>query len=136
MGKRFTEEEIAILKQHPGVKSVNCYRLQLTPEFKTWFYMEYRSGKSTPRILKDAGFDLAMLGKRRIQSIRSHTAEWFENNGAPHTNKKDQSVPTDVYELAAANEKINRLERQLKHTKQELEFIKKIINAGYGESEK
>lgn len=73
MGKRFTEEEMEILRQHPAVRSVNNHVLQFTPEFKLWFYREHQSGKRTPRILTDAGFDLAMLGTRRIQSIRTHT---------------------------------------------------------------
>lgn len=78
MGKRFTEEEMEILRQHPAVRSVNNHVLQFTPEFKLWFYREHQSGKRTPRILTDAGFDLAMLGTRRIQSIRTHIVEWFE----------------------------------------------------------
>lgn len=136
MGKRFTEEEMEILRQHPAVRSVNNHVLQFTPEFKLWFYREHQSGKRPPRILTDAGFDLAMLGTRRIQSIRTHIVEWFEKNDTPRPEKDNCPIPTSVYELAAANEKIKRLERQLQHTKQELEFVKKIINADYGESDK
>lgn len=136
MGKRFTEEEMEILRQHPAVRSVNSYILQFTPEFKMWFYREHQSGKTTPRILTDAGFDLSMLGKRRVQSIRTHIVQWFESECAPCPGKDNRSISASAYELAAANEKIDRLERQLKHTTQELEFVKKIINAGYGNSEK
>lgn len=125
MGKRFTEEEMEVLRQHPAVRSVNTYTLQFTPEFKMWFYREHQSGKSTPRILTDAGFDLSMLGKRRVQSIRVHIVRWFESDHAACLEKDSRSISVSTYELAAANEKIDRLERQLKHTTQELEFVKK-----------
>ena len=124
--KLLTAEEIEELKQHPAVLKVNEYFLHLTPEFKEWFYQEYRRGKPAKIILMDAGFDTDII-KTRIRSIRAHILKWKAEQ-----QEKDPAVavPPSVYELTAARAKIGRLEQQLKHSQQELEFVKKIINAG------
>ena len=68
--------------------------------------------------------------KTRVRSIRAHILKWKSEQ--PKTQSKFSSEPlrASVYELAAAHEKIDKLERELKRSKQELEFVKKIINAG------
>lgn len=124
--KLLTAEEIDELRQHPAVLKVNEYFLHLTPEFKEWFYLEYRKGKPAKIILMEAGFNTDVI-KTRIRSIRAHILKWK----AEQLEKVPaEVVPPSVYELTAARAKIGRLEQQLKHSQQELEFVKKIINAG------
>ena len=118
----FTPEEIKELEQHPAVQKVNEHFLHLTPEFKEWFYREFQAGKSARIILLEAGFNMDII-KTRVRSIRAHILKWKSEQ--PKTQSK-----FSVYELAAAHEKIDKLERELKRSKQELEFVKKIINAG------
>lgn len=125
--KPFTEEELEILRKNPAVESVTPYFLHLTSEFKSWFYIEYQSGKMAPQILRDAGFDVNILGKSRVRSIRYHIVKDYKDaeQGKRTVKVRPTEIPERVYQLAAAHEKIARLEKQLKHTTQELEFVKK-----------
>lgn len=125
----FTQEEIKELERHPAVQKVNKYFLHLTPEFKEWFYQEFQRGKKAKTILQEAGFNTEIIATR-VRSIRSHILKWKagQSEGTP----KFSSAPmqANVYELAAAHVKIGKLERELKRARQELEFVKKIINTG------
>lgn len=125
----FTPEEILELERHPAVQKVNEYFLHLTPEFKEWFYQEFQRGKKAKAILQEAGFNTDIIATR-IRSIRAHILQW--KAGQPKTSSKFSSAPAqaNVYELAAAHVKIGKLERELKRARQELEFVKKIINTG------
>lgn len=77
--KPFTEEELEILRKNPAVECVTPYFLHLTSEFKSWFYIEYQSGKMAPQILRDAGFDVNILGKSRVRSIRYHIVKDYKD---------------------------------------------------------
>lgn len=124
--KLLSPEEIDELRQHPAVLKVNEYFLHLTPEFKEWFYEEFQKGKPAKTILMEAGFNIDII-KTRIRSIRAHVLKWK----AEQLNIDPAKVtPPSIYELTAARAKIGRLEQQLKRSQQELEFVKKIINAG------
>ncbi len=125
----FTQEEIKELEQHPAVQKVNEYFLHLTLEFKEWFYQEFQRGKNAKTILLEAGFNTDIIATR-IRSIRSHILKWKSEQ--PKTSPKFSSEPkqASVYELAATHVRIVKLERELKRSRQELEFVKKIINAG------
>lgn len=125
----FTQEEIIELEQHPAVLKVNEHFLHLTPEFKEWFCREFQRGKSAKVILLEAGFNMDIL-KSRVRSIRAHILKWKSEQPETFSRFSSEPVPASVYELAAAREKIDKLERELKRSRQELEFVKKIINAG------
>lgn len=89
-------------------------------------YEEFRKGKPAKIILMEAGFNTDII-KTRIRSIRAHVLKWK----AEQLNIDPTKVtPPSIYELTAARAKIGRLEQQLKRSEQELEFVKKIINAG------
>ncbi len=125
----FTQEELQELENHPAVQKVNEYFLHLTPEFKEWFYQELQRGKRAKAILQEAGFNTDIIATR-VRSIRSHILKWKAEQ--PQASRQFTSVPAqaNVYELAVAYVKIGKLEHELKHARQELEFVKKIINAG------
>lgn len=111
------------------MQKVNEYFLHLTPEFKEWFYQEFQRGKKAKAILLEAGFNTDIIATR-IRSIRAHILQWKSEQ--PKTSSKFSPAPAqaNVYELAAAHVKIEKPERELKRARQELEFVKKIINTG------
>ena len=121
----FTEEEIYELEQNPAVQKVDRYFLRLTPEFKEWFYRELQRGKPARLILQEAGCNLDMI-RSRIRSIRAHVLAWKSEQSETVHNFSSEPLPPSMYELAAAHEKIDRLERKLKRSQQELEFVKKL----------
>ena len=70
-----TAEEIRILNQNPYVSEVNENRVIYTAEFKQHFMREYLSGKGPTAIFREAGFDTAILGSKRIERA---AARWRE----------------------------------------------------------
>ena len=67
--KLFTEEEQQLLRQNPYIFSVTNTRITLTKKFKEIFINACKDGKISRKILEEHGFDLNILGKRRIWSI-------------------------------------------------------------------
>lgn len=70
--KLFTEEQQQLLRQSPYIYSVTETRITLTKEFKEIFMTAYKAGESPRKILEDHGFDISIIGERRIWSISQH----------------------------------------------------------------
>lgn len=77
MGRgKLTIEEQRILKENKYVLDVNEAAIIYTNEFKFHFMKEYLKGEKPTKIFADAGFDVKMLGSKRIERA---TARWKES---------------------------------------------------------
>ncbi len=86
MGRgNLTKDEIRILRQNPYVEEVNGSRITYSEEFKMLFVKEYFGGKKPTAIFRDAGFDVSVLGSKRIERC---SARWREANAAGSLGKK------------------------------------------------
>ena len=80
MGRgRFTEEEQEILKGNKHVILVTNKAIYYTNEFKLLFIKEYLGGKKPAQIFQDAGFDLKMLGSKRIERAAARWKESYQS---------------------------------------------------------
>lgn len=80
MGRgRLTDQEKEILNSNPYVVKVNGNNIIYSTEFKKKFMEEYLSGKGPTAIFKDAGFDVKILGSKRIERA---SARWKESYAA------------------------------------------------------
>ena len=70
--KLFTEEQQQLLRQNPYIYSVTETRITLTKEFKELFMTAYKAGEAPRKILEYHGFDISLIGERRIWSISQH----------------------------------------------------------------
>lgn len=78
MGRgRLTKEEREILHENPFVVDVNETRIVYSTEFKVRFMKEYNEGKTPSDIFRDAGFDLNILGSKRIERAASRWRESY-----------------------------------------------------------
>ena len=82
--KLFTEEQQQLLRQNPYIYSVTETRLSLTKEFKELFMTAYKAGESPRKILEDYGFDISIIGERRIWSISQHIRTEYKKYGEFH----------------------------------------------------
>ncbi|HEY5504049.1 MAG TPA: HTH domain-containing protein, partial [Sedimentisphaerales bacterium] len=90
---------------------------------------EYITGKSPRAILEGMDISPETIGESRIVSIRMHAVEQGRK-GSGFTDRKKQWSPEAIHGRAKTTEdKIARLEHELAYTRQELEFVKKIILA-------
>lgn len=69
--KLFTEREIQILSNNLYVKSVSQNGITYTEEFKHIFIGENEKGKLPRNIFEECGFDIDMIGMKRVMSSGS-----------------------------------------------------------------
>lgn len=119
--KQFTEEEQQLLRQNPNIFSV-------TKEFKEIFMASYRDGKLPRKILEENGFDLNILGKRRIWGISCHIRAEYQKYGGFHNGYRlratsvagtDENLNSDLNNEA---DELRQLRHEVDYLKQEMEF--------------
>lgn len=77
MGRgNFTKAEMETLLRNPYVADVNEKSISYSTEFKFLFMNEYIKGKRPTQIFRDAGFDIGILGSKRIERA---CARWKES---------------------------------------------------------
>lgn len=123
--KRFTPDEQRALKDNPYVEKVSETTITYTTEFKERFALEHAAGKPPAAILREYGFDTAVLGKKRKDSLVRRTREYSQRYSGFSDARKGSSGRPKIRELTDA-ENIQRLEHQVRYLKQENEFLKKI----------
>ncbi|WP_425450979.1 IS3 family transposase [Saliterribacillus persicus] len=128
MSKRlFKEKEIKILSKNIYVKSVSEKGITYTDEFKRVFITENEKGKFPRQIFEDHGFDIDIIGKKRIESSGKRWRAAYRKNGIgglQDTRKGNTGRPSEK-ELSI-EEKYERLEAQNNLLKAEVELLKKI----------
>lgn len=71
--RRFTDTEVERINDNPYVDNVTAARITYSDEFKEHFVREYMDGKRPTQIFRDAGFDVKLIGYKRIERA---TARW------------------------------------------------------------
>lgn len=142
MGRgKLNEDEIRLLTENPNVLEVSENRIIYTNEFKKHFMEEYISGHKGPtQIFREAGFDIGILGSKRIERA---AARWRESYaaGSLGTYKDGTIRHREVLEnpdltekqkkkltLQQANRKLSKKQRQIEMLKQENEMLRKHIH--------
>ncbi len=126
MGKNhFTEEQVAELRINPYVKNVSEKAITYTDEFRRLFFIEYKNGKPPSIILRELGFSPHVLGKRRIDRFVLNVKKYEIRQDDFTDLRKGNSGRPQTKDLTS-EERLARLEHQIKYLKQENEFLKKI----------
>lgn len=128
--KLFTEEQLQLLRQNPYVYSVTSARLQLTKEFKEIFLSLYNEGESPREILVSHGFDIDVIGERRIWSISQHIRSEYQKYGELREgygprNTEQTSRPDQP---ATEEDELKQLKHEVDYLRQEVDFLKKIFS--------
>lgn len=128
MGRgKLTKEEVEILKENPYVKDVNENRVIYTEEFKHRFINEYFNGKAPTAIFVEAGFDVRILGSKRIEraSARWREANASGNLAAKMPNNDFYHSRTNGYSLM--NDKIKKQEEEINQLKERMAKLEELI---------
>jgi|SRR4051794_33619776 transposase len=125
--KTFTEKEIKALSTNPYIKSVSSKGITYTDEFKRLFIAEYGKGKLPRQIFEESGFNIDIIGLRRIRSSTSRWQAAYQERGIDglQDTRKGHSGRPNERELSL-EEKYARLEAQNNLLKAENELLKKI----------
>jgi len=128
MSKRiFSQEEQRILKHNPYVLKVSEKSITYTDEFKTHFIAEYNKGKSPRIIFEEAGFDVEIIGIKRVDCASSRWKKAYKEHGVMglrDTRRTNPGRPTER-ELSPS-EIIAKKDAEIAYLKAELELVKKL----------
>lgn len=125
--KLFTKEEIDILAKNKYVKNVSSKGITYSDEFKRIFIVENQNGKFPRQIFEECGFDINILGIKRIESSGKRWRSAFRRNGIcqlQDTRKFNTGRPTE--KQLSLEEKYAKLQAKVKLLEAENELLKKI----------
>lgn len=121
----FDEEQQKQLRANHWVKSVTEKSISFTEDFKVYFINEYNLGKLPKQIFKDAGFDINMLGDKRIEQCTTRYKRQNKRIEGFHDTRANNSGRRIGKELSI-DEENELLKKQNAKLQQELEFLKKM----------
>jgi len=132
-----TPEAIEELKKSPYVANVSEKVVRFTEEFKEIFWSKYQKGVAAPIILEQLGIDPAWLGESRVAGIRQHIKRQARRIEGFKDHRLDQPGRVKVSDdrvnsnyIFDVKKRLRRLENETAYMQQELEFVKKILQAG------
>jgi hypothetical protein len=125
--KLFSKEHIEILSKNKYVKKVSDKAITYTDEFKNIFITENELGKFPREIFEECGFDINILGMKRIKSSGKRWRDAYRNKGVLglQDTRKDNAGRPREKELSI-EEKYERLKAQNNLLKAENELLKKL----------
>ena len=123
----FTEKQLKELQANPNVISATEKRIVYTTEFKRKFIEEYRNGLGPREIFIRAGFDVDVLGYKRIERASDRWRQAY-NQGLLGENEDFVTVHRErlkksgslAEKLREQDNEIARLESELAEIKREL----------------
>ena len=129
--KLFTPGEVEILRSNPYTLSVTSKTIRFTLAFKQAFWTKRQAGERLQDIYSDLGYDVSILGDVRIKNIaNSIRKEALSKEGLHENNSRRAYRPDQVdYNGMPQHEAVVRMQHEILYLRQELEFIKKIINS-------
>ncbi|AQS03718.1 hypothetical protein B0I63_001269 [Clostridium beijerinckii] len=77
----FTKEDIINLKKNVNILRVSERSITYTDEFKRLFIEEYTSGKLPREIFAENGFDINIIGLKRIEQSAARWKTLYEKDG-------------------------------------------------------
>ncbi|MGI6683921.1 MAG: IS3 family transposase [Bacillota bacterium] len=132
--KIFTQDEIEILSSNKYVKRVSSKGITYTDEFKRIFISENQKGKFPRIIFEECGFNIDILGMKRVESSGKRWRAAYRENGilGLQDNRIENSGRPSEKDLTL-EDKYDRLKAQNKLLKAENELLKKNRNVGKGD---
>ena len=122
---KFTDEQVAQLKENKYVKNATNNSITYTDEFKVHFINQFNIGKTSKQIFIEAGFDIKILGRDRIDQCRDRFIK-FSKRPEGLVDTRSQFSGRREKEPLTTEEKIAQLEAKNKALEQELDFLKKM----------
>ncbi len=125
--KIFSQKEIKILSKNINVIKISEKSITYSTEFKENFIEEYSKGKLPRVIFEKNGFDIEMIGIKRVEQSSQRWKKSYAKDGLLGLKdfREHSSGRPKSRELTDA-EKMNKLEAKIKLLEIENEFLKKL----------
>lgn len=119
------DEYVEELKKHCYVQAASAWSVSFAPEFKQLAYNEYIRGKSIRDIFTEAGFNIDILGAKRLQNFRNDIVKRASENIGFESERASKTPLTEEQML----KKLRAFEHRIAYLEQENDFLKKIRSA-------
>lgn len=125
--KTFSEKEINELSKNKYVKRVSQKGITYTNEFKLHFIAEYEMGKTPRQIFQDAGFDIQVIGIKRIECARDRWRKAYKEKGVLGLDdKRALNSGRTLNRDLTLEEILAKKDAEIEYLKAELELVKKL----------
>ena len=127
MGKsELTKKEIAALKKNKYVVNVSETRITYSEEFKARFIREYLDGRKPTEIFRDAGFDVSVLGSKRIERSSARWREMYLPDAVQKTKVTNREKSREK-RVSVVEDTISGLKQQMTKYDQNAKEAWKIV---------
>lgn len=125
--KMFNEEDIELLKNNPNVKRVSNKSITYTLEFKINFMHEYRGGKLPRQIFIEHGFDVDIIGMRRIEQCATRWKRLYDKGGVVSLeDSRKNNRGRYKHETQSEEQEIDKLKAKIELLELEIDMLKKL----------
>lgn len=128
--RKFTPEEMDILRANKYTYGVIPTIISFTTEFKQEFWYRLQQGKRGYDIVRELGYDPEMLGATCIEGIKQIVKRQAKEGTFKQGNDAVINSKHPDYSMLTDHQKINALEHEVLYLRQEIEFLKKIQKFG------
>ena len=123
----FNDKQIKVLAKNPNVLRVSDKAITYSEEFKNKFIVENSKGILPRKIFEDNGFDIEIIGLKRIEQSAARWRKKYADMGV--LGLKDSRTSNSGRPLLrelTAQEEIERLKAKISLLEIENEFLKKL----------
>lgn len=123
----FTTKEIKSLQQNPNVQRVSERSITYSDAFKNKFMDEYLAGKLPRQIFSENGFDVEVIGLKRIEQSAHRWKKAYEKNGLIGlTDSRKMSSGRPLKRELTPAEVIERQQAKIKLLEGQVDLLKKL----------
>lgn len=127
--KKFTDEQLEILRANPFTSRVDYHHIWFTLEFQNLFLSRYDAGESSPEIFTSLGYDIDVVGYSRVCQYPRQLKRRLESGKKlteTHGNTKAEEPKYVDYNTMPVQQSVAAMQRELTYLRQQVEFLKKI----------
>lgn len=125
--RKFTVEEQTELRANPYTLSVDEDIIKFTLAFKQLVMETVKPGLSFSEVLKQAGYDPTVIGKKRAEGILKRIRKEAASPAGLHeTGRSKESILKEDLSKKRTETSIKCLQKRVAYLEQEIEFLKKI----------
>lgn len=123
----FTAKEIKALRKNPNVQRVSEQSITYSDSFKNKFMDEHLTGKLPRQIFEENGFDIDVIGLKRMEQSAYRWKKAYEKNGLIGlTDLRKTGSGRSLKRELTPNEVIERQDARIKLLEGQVELLKKL----------
>lgn len=129
---KFTKREIQLIKNNPYTYKVTESQIFYTKEFKEEFWRRYQAGGLPRSIVESLGYDSDIIGQYRINGLQINIQKQAKRpEGFTEGKGRRKGHKTELYDVDKhpSDETIIKMQHELLYLRQEVEFLKKLLQS-------